>query len=90
MSSLKLVHSVDRPKIKTPHGSKFDITKRAVIEDGIPTIRFWKNGKPFLTIKEEDMVIAKFEKVLRDHWNDMPEPEITHGPARKKLESLLV
>jgi len=80
----------ERPKIKTPHGRTFDITKRAVIEDGIPTIRKWKNGSPFLTEHEEDLVIAKFEKVLADYWKDMPEPEIANGPARKQLESLLV
>jgi hypothetical protein len=68
MSSLKLVINNDRVKAKVKPGSAFPIEKRAVIEDGIPTIRRWKNGSPFITDKEENQAIAKFESVLKDHW----------------------
>jgi hypothetical protein len=75
MTLLKLVSSRSKVKKGTKPGSHFDITQRAVIEDGIPTIRRWKNGSPFMTDKEELAVIAKFEKTIAEHW-DKPKPKI--------------
>ncbi len=70
MRHLTLVSSRERIKKGSPrHGRTFPIEKRAIIENGIPTIRKWRNGAPFLTEQEEDAVIAKFEQTIRKHWD---------------------